>query len=222
MKQNKEVREGKLCIRSRKFNLCCYYVTELNSYLKLFPQLWMDPKCHCYQSCTLKKTADNMPGKTGNLSRENVSHFHPLTLLSLSISKCHKSLLADKLHWYKPTASGSTRERCHSLSARDCEPCSSQADCTCGWLRDRGRETAIRRYRLNSPVCLSAAPVSKRETLKYPRKQGGVSAHACLLSPVSPTNTFITVWGSNWTLQHWTPSIITMKCLLFQYSNWYL
>lgn len=157
----------------------------------------MDPKCHCYQSCTLKKTADNAPGKIGSLSPENVSHFHPLTLLSLSISQCHKSLFADKLYWYKPTASGSRRETCHSLSARDCQPCSSQADSPCCWLRERGREIAIMQYRLDSSVCLSAAWVSRGETLNYPRKHGGVSADPCQLSPVSPANTLITVRGGS-------------------------
>lgn len=34
---------------------------------------WMDPKCHCYQSCTLKKTAGNVPGKVGSLSQENIT-----------------------------------------------------------------------------------------------------------------------------------------------------
>lgn len=143
MKQNKEVKAGKLFNRGRRLNLCRHCVTEQNSYLKLFPQLWMGPECHCYQSHTLKKTADNMPGKIGSLSLENVWHFHPLTLLSLSISDCHKSLLADKLCWYKPAASGGTRETCHSHSGRDCQLCSSQADCTGCWLRERGREIAI-------------------------------------------------------------------------------
>lgn len=54
----------------------------------------MDPKCHCYQSCTLKKTADNVPGKIVSLSLENVSHFHPLTLLSsASASGINRNLL---------------------------------------------------------------------------------------------------------------------------------
>lgn len=227
MKQNKEVKAGKLFIRGRRLNLRRHYVTEQNRYLKLFPQLWMGPECHCYQSHTLKQTGDNMPGKIGSLSLENVSHFHPLTLLSLGISKCHKSLLADKLRWYKPTASGGTRETCHSHRARACPPCSSPADCTGCWLRERGREIAIASYRLDSPVCLSAAPASRRKTLKYPRKPGGMSADPRQLSPVSPANTLITVWGrstdhcsielpprSRWNIFYFRTVADTCKCLL--------
>lgn len=233
MKQNKEVKADKLFIRGRRLSLCWHYVTEQNSYLKLFPQLWMGPECQCYQSHTLKKTADNMPGKIGSLSLENVSHIHPPTLLSLGISECHKSLLADKLCWYKPTASGGTRETCHSHSGQDCQLCSSQADCTGCWLRERGREIAISQYRLDSPVCLSAAPLSRRKTLKYPRKPGGISANPRQLSPVSPTNTLITVWGRSpdncsveltlWSRRnicYFSTVADTYKCLLLVFVWW--
>lgn len=183
----------------------------------------MDPKCHCYQSCTLKKTADNAPGKIGSLSRENVSHFHPLTLLSLSISQCHKSLFADKLYWYKPTASGSRRETCHSLSARDCQPCSSQADSPCCWLRERGREIAIMQYRLDSSMCLSAAWVSRGETLNYPQEAWwGVSRPLPALSCVPSKHTHHCPRRKLWTLQHGTASLTTVKHLLLQHSTWHL
>lgn len=122
MKQNKEQRGGELFIGGRKFKLCWHCVTELNSYLRLFPQLWMGPKCHCYQCCTLKKTADNVAGRTGSRSSENVSRFHSPTLLCPCINLCHKSLFADKSNWYEPKPGCSSRETCHSLSARDCQP----------------------------------------------------------------------------------------------------
>lgn len=37
MKENKEVKAGRLFIRGRRLNPCPHYVTEQNSYLKLFP-----------------------------------------------------------------------------------------------------------------------------------------------------------------------------------------
>lgn len=75
-----------------------------------FPQLWTDPKCHCYQSCTLKKTEIT----------------------------CHKLLFADNLHWYELKAGSGARETCHLLSASDCRLCLLQADRVVlphGWRR---------------------------------------------------------------------------------------